>query len=82
MATEQEKIEVWNKGNNLRKEGNYYYCEDYLGNTIRYDAHDNTNDVQGWEIDHIIPLAKGGADTLANKQPLQWKANRIKSDNL
>lgn len=80
MTTEQEKWAVWNKGNNLRKNGNYFYCEDSMGNTIRYDAHDNTNDVEGWEIDHIIPTSKGGPDTLENKQPLQWNANRQKSD--
>jgi 5-methylcytosine-specific restriction endonuclease McrA len=36
----------------------------------------------GWEIDHIIPSARGGGDQLDNLQPLHWQANRRKSDSL
>lgn len=35
----------------------------------------------GWEIDHMMPVAQGGSDFLANLQPLQWENNRHKSDN-
>ncbi|MEU5668963.1 HNH endonuclease [Micromonospora sp. NPDC047753] len=31
-------------------------------------------------VDHIVPRNKGGADTLANKQPAHRRCNRIKSD--
>lgn len=37
---------------------------------------------QGWEIDHITPVAAGGIDYLFNLQPLQWQNNRHKADNL
>ena len=36
----------------------------------------------GWEIDHILPVAHGGGDDLANLQALQWQNNRRKSDSL
>lgn len=33
-------------------------------------------------VDHIVPLSKGGADTLENKQPAHRSCNRVKSDRL
>jgi len=33
-------------------------------------------------VDHIIPLAKGGADTIENKQAAHSRCNRAKSDKL
>jgi 5-methylcytosine-specific restriction endonuclease McrA len=34
------------------------------------------------EIDHIIPVAKGGCTTEENLQTLCWKCNRSKSDKI
>jgi 5-methylcytosine-specific restriction endonuclease McrA len=42
--------------------------------------------VEGWrdslQIDHVIPLAKGGPDTLANVKPSHARCNIAKSDKL
>lgn len=33
-------------------------------------------------VDHVIPLARGGSDTLENKAPAHRSCNRAKSDKL
>lgn len=33
-------------------------------------------------VDHVVPLARGGADTLANKAAAHRDCNRIKGDKL
>lgn len=35
-----------------------------------------------WQVDHIIPLSKGGKTTLDNIKPVSKKANKSKSDLL
>jgi len=41
-----------------------------------------TNCPQGYEVDHIIPISKGGLHTLENLQYLTIKENRSKSNKI
>ena len=53
---------------------------DAWGWTIVRQDYGNMRSRYGWEIDHIIPIAQGGGDELANLQPLQWENNRRKDE--
>ena len=36
----------------------------------------------GWEIDHLMPRAHGGTDSVGNLEAIQWHDNRVKSDQM
>ena len=75
------KRAVFNKGRVVPGWDASRYRADACGYLIDWHEYGNTTR-RGWEIDHIMPVAKGGTDDLINLQPLQWYTNRHKADNV
>lgn len=70
---------IFDKGKIINGKNPDLYREDKMGNTI-YKPSYGKNTEMGWQVDHSKPQSKGGTDHLNNLQPMQSKANRIKSD--
>ena len=54
-------------------------AKDICGATIRREDYGKTTTF-GWEIDHKVPVVRGGTDDLSNLQALHWRNNRSKGD--
>lgn len=77
MATEKQKLAIWNKARKVRGKNPNVYRRDDLGNEIYFSSYGDFTEM-GWEIDHKRPPIRGGSESIRNKRPLQTLANRRK----
>jgi 5-methylcytosine-specific restriction endonuclease McrA len=76
------KKTVWKKGRTIPQYSPDIWRWDKCGVVMNYSEYGNRNSEHGWEIDHIKPVSSGGSNDLSNLQPLNWKNNADKGDNI
>ncbi|WP_169733521.1 HNH endonuclease signature motif containing protein [Mycoplasmopsis lipofaciens] len=55
--------------------------KDFVGREMHKQEYRNKNSKYGWNIDHILPISKGGKSTCGNCVPLNIVSNEVKKDN-
>jgi hypothetical protein len=75
-----KRVTAWQKANPVHGRDPNEWRVDAYGNLIRFDDHGDRSSPYGWEIDHIVPRARGGDDWLTNTRALHWRANVRKAD--
>ena len=73
---------VWQKARPVQNYDPNQWRLDACGAFLDRTKYGDTNSVYGWEIDHILPICRGGTDDVSNLQPLHWKNNRKKADGV
>ena len=79
MATEKQIEHAWQKAATIRGKNPDVYRRDAHGNEIYKPSYGKQGD-KSWELDHKVPVSKGGSEHLKNVRALQTAANRKKSD--
>lgn len=62
--------------------GDVEEAEDFTGRPILKCAYGQNNSRYGWDIDHIMPISKGGKDNDENKQIVHVDTNDEKQDKI
>ncbi len=78
--TDEIVEQVWQKAQTAEDRDPNEWRKGFAGAWIRRDSYGKTDDY-GWEIAHIKPVAKGGADKLDNLWAIHWKNKRMKGDD-
>jgi len=77
MATKREIAFAWGKARAIPGISANILRKDTYGNKIRKQSY-GTHGEYGWQVDHKNPRARGGSESLRNKQALHWRENLSK----
>ncbi|MCX6291555.1 MAG: HNH endonuclease signature motif containing protein [Bacteroidetes bacterium] len=71
---------VWQNAKTVANYDANKFRQDVCGAWIGWDSYGKETSL-GWEVDHILPVSKGGTDHTTNLRALNWQNNRSKADD-
>ena len=72
---DRRKLVAWNRAALVPGRDRNELRRDDYGLYIRFSDYGDRDSEFGWEIDHIVPLARGGLDIDRNLRALHWHVN-------
>ena len=67
---------VWSKAKEIPGQDPLSWRADDYGNYLFRSDRGKSDSPYGWDVDHIVPLALGGTNEIANLRPLRCSKNR------
>lgn len=81
LTEEQKKKIAWERARKIEGYDAAMFRKDACGAWIMWSQYGNQDHSFGWEIDHILPVSKGGPDIADNLRALQHQNNASKNDD-
>ena len=78
LTTPEAIQRIWEKGIIVDGYNASLYRQDFAGAWISREAYGDTDNILGWEIDHVYPEELGGGNHIENLRPMNWRNNRSK----
>ena len=78
LTTPEAIQRIWEKGIIVDGYNASLYRQDFAGAWISREAYGDTDNILGWEIDHVYPDELGGGNHIENLRPMNWRNNRSK----
>lgn len=81
ITEEEKRRHAWENARKVEGFDATLFRKDACGAWIMWDKYGNRESNLGWEIDHILPVSKGGPDILENIRAMQHLNNASKGND-
>jgi len=71
---------VWQNAKTVDNFDPNKFRQDVCGAWMAWDNYGKETAI-GWEVDHVLPVSKGGTDHTDNLRAMHWQNNRSKADD-
>jgi len=71
---------VWQNAKTVDNFDPNKFRQDVCGAWMAWDNYAKETAI-GWEVDHVLPVSKGGTDHTDNLRAMHWQNNRSKADD-